>query len=66
MTVYRIDLMKFGLLKQNLQGITAINLAGVAPLHERQEKLGDGRDWTMLHHLSTTGEDVGCTIVYVN
>ncbi|NIO30891.1 MAG: hypothetical protein GTN75_03720, partial [Gemmatimonadetes bacterium] len=29
--VYRIDLMKFSLLKRNLGGITNINLAGIRP-----------------------------------
>jgi outer membrane protein assembly factor BamD (BamD/ComL family) len=43
--VYRIDLMKFSLLKRNLQGITRINLAGIRPLHEAVEKLGDGKDY---------------------
>jgi len=43
--VYRIDLMKFGLLKQNLGGITQINLAGIRPYHEATVSLGDGRDY---------------------
>ena len=32
--VYRIDLMKFGLMQRNLDRITAINLAGIKPYHE--------------------------------
>jgi tetratricopeptide (TPR) repeat protein len=43
--VYRIDLVKFGLLKRNLEGIRDINLAGIRPLHEEENKLGDGKDY---------------------
>ncbi|GAA5509961.1 tetratricopeptide repeat protein [Novipirellula caenicola] len=43
--VYRIDLMKFGLLQRNLDRITAINLAGIKPYHEATVELGDGRDF---------------------
>ena len=43
--VYRIDLMKFGLLKRNLSDITSINLAGIRPLHEEKLELGDGKDY---------------------
>jgi alpha-2-macroglobulin len=43
--VYRIDLMKFGLMKRDLQGITQINLAGIRPYHEGTVKLGDGKDY---------------------
>ena len=43
--VYRIDLMKFGLLKRNLAGIAEINLAGIRPLHEATVALGDGKDY---------------------
>ena len=43
--VYRIDLMKFGLMKRDLQGITQINLAGIRPYHESKIKLGDGKDY---------------------
>ena len=43
--VYRIDLMKFSLLRQNLGGIAQINLAGIRPLHETTVKLGDGKDY---------------------
>jgi len=43
--VYRIDLMKFSLLKRNLGEITKINLAGIQPLHEETIKLGDGKDY---------------------
>ncbi len=45
MKVYRIDLMKFSLLKRNLQGITQINLSGIRPLVEETVKLGDGKDY---------------------
>ncbi len=43
--VYRIDLMKFSLLKRNLGWITQINLAGIRPSHEETIKLGDGKDY---------------------
>lgn len=43
--VYRIDLMKFGLLKRNLEGIRDINLSGIRPYHEAQLELGDGKDY---------------------
>jgi alpha-2-macroglobulin len=43
--VYRIDLMKFGLLKRNLGGITQINLSGIHPYHEATMRLGDGKDY---------------------
>ena len=43
--VYRIDLLKFSLLRRNLSGITNINLSGVSPLHEETIQLGDGRDY---------------------
>ena len=43
--VYRIDLMKFSLLKRNLGGIAQINLAGIRPHHEATVALGDGKDY---------------------
>jgi hypothetical protein len=43
--VYRIDLLKFGLLQRNLSRITAINLAGIRPYHELSLTLGDGKDY---------------------
>jgi tetratricopeptide (TPR) repeat protein len=43
--VYRIDLMKFSLLKRNLGGITNINLAGIRPHHEATVALGEGKDY---------------------
>jgi uncharacterized protein YfaS (alpha-2-macroglobulin family)/tetratricopeptide (TPR) repeat protein len=44
-TVYRIDLMKFSLLRKSLEEITQINLAGIRPIHEENVKLGDGKDF---------------------
>ncbi len=44
-TVYRIDLMKFSLLRRNLGGITQINLAGIQPFHQTEVELGDGKDF---------------------
>lgn len=43
--VYRIDLLKFGLLQRNLSRITAINLAGIRPYHDLAVALGDGKDY---------------------
>ncbi|MGQ9575090.1 MAG: tetratricopeptide repeat protein [Thermoguttaceae bacterium] len=43
--VYTIDLLKFGLLKRNLGGITQINLAGIRPYYEAAIPLGDGKDY---------------------
>jgi hypothetical protein len=43
--VYRIDLLKFGLLQRDLANITKINLAGIKPLHEAKVELGDGKDY---------------------
>ncbi len=43
--VYKIDLMKFSLLKRNLSQITGINLAGIRPYHEAAIELGDGKDY---------------------
>jgi len=49
--VYRIDLMKFALLRQSLGGITTINLAGIEPQHASTVKLGDGRDYRDREHV---------------
>ena len=43
--VYRIDLMKYGILQRNLADITSINLAGIRPMHEVKLDLGDGKDY---------------------
>ncbi|MCA9186803.1 MAG: tetratricopeptide repeat protein, partial [Planctomycetales bacterium] len=43
--VYRIDLMKFGLMQRDLNEITKINLAGIRPYHERSLQFGDGKDY---------------------
>ncbi len=48
--VYRIDLMKFSLLRRDLSGITNINLAGIRPLHEATIELGDGKDYRDRQH----------------
>lgn len=48
--VYRIDLLKFGLLNRNLSRITAINLAGIRPYHDLTVKLGDGKDYRDKEH----------------
>jgi tetratricopeptide (TPR) repeat protein len=44
-TVYRIDLMKFSLMRRSLEEITRINLAGIRPFYTAAEKLGDGKDY---------------------
>ncbi len=62
--VYRIDLMKFSLLKQSLGGITNINLAGIKPFHETEIRLGDGRDYRdRTHKLDLPLEDEGAYLV---
>ena len=43
--VYRIDLLKFSLLRRNLGEITKINLAGIRPHHQATVELGDGKDY---------------------
>jgi alpha-2-macroglobulin len=43
--IYRVDLLKFGLLQRNLAKITAINLAGIRPYHELALELGNGKDY---------------------
>ncbi|MEM1070756.1 MAG: tetratricopeptide repeat protein, partial [Planctomycetota bacterium] len=48
--VYRIDLLKFGLMQRNLDRITAINLAGIKPYHEQTVELGDGADYQDREH----------------
>ena len=53
MKLYRIDLMKFGLLKRNLAGITQINLAGIRPFFETKLELGDGKDYRDRTHKLT-------------
>lgn len=44
-TVYRIDLLKFSLLRRDLSNITNINLAGIRPYHLATAELGDGKDY---------------------
>ncbi|MBX3441047.1 MAG: tetratricopeptide repeat protein [Planctomyces sp.] len=51
--VYRIDLLKFGLLQRNFDRITAINLAGIRPYHEETAALGDGNDFKDREHVLT-------------
>jgi uncharacterized protein YfaS (alpha-2-macroglobulin family)/TolA-binding protein len=43
--IYRIDLMKFGLLEQSLKRVNGINLAGIRPQYEDRIQLGDGEDY---------------------
>jgi len=43
--VYRIDLMKFSLLRRDLSDITNINLSGIRPYHQATIELGDGKDY---------------------
>jgi len=62
--VYRIDLMKFSLLKRSLGGITQINLAGIRPYHETTVELGDGRDYRdRTHKLPLPLEEEGAYLV---
>ena len=43
--VYKIDLMKFSLLRRNLANVTSINLSGIRPYHTQTVELGDGKDY---------------------
>jgi len=62
--VYRIDLMKFSLLKQNLGGITRINLAGISPYYATTIELGDGKDYRdRTHDLPLPLEEEGAYLV---
>ena len=62
--VYRIDLMKFGLMQRNLDRITAINLAGIKPYHEQTVKLGDGKDYRdRKHQLNLPLKEEGAYLV---
>jgi alpha-2-macroglobulin len=62
--VYRIDLMKFSLLKRNLAGITQINLAGIRPSFATTLQLGDGKDYRdRTHKLALPLTDEGAYLV---
>ncbi|HUT89986.1 MAG TPA: alpha-2-macroglobulin family protein [Thermoguttaceae bacterium] len=62
--VYRIDLMKFSLMKRNLGEITRINLAGIRPFHETAVRLGDGKDYRdRTHKLPLPLKDEGAYLV---
>lgn len=62
--VYRIDLMKFGLLQRNLGGISQVNLAGVRPRHEERIELGNGHDYRdRTHQLALPLEEEGAYLV---
>ena len=47
---YRIDLLKFTLLKRDFSGIVGINLAGIRPEYEETIKLGEGQDFRDTTH----------------
>lgn len=62
--VYRIDLLKFGLMQRNLNRITAINLAGIRPYHEMSVELGDGNDFKdRTHELKLPLKEEGAYLV---
>ena len=62
--VYRIDLVKFALLRRDLGGTSQINLAGVRPRHEAHVELGDGRDYRdRTHKLSLPLAEEGAYLV---
>lgn len=62
--VYRIDLMKFGLLQGNLGAISQVNLAGVRPRHEERVDLGTGQDYRdRTHQLILPLEEEGAYLV---
>ena len=63
-TVYKIDLMKFGLMQRNLDRITSINLAGIKPYHDEVVALGDGKDYRdRTHDLALPLKDEGAYLV---
>ncbi len=51
LTVYRIDLEKFSLLRRDLAGVHDINLAGIEPYRETTVALGDGKDYRDLRRM---------------
>jgi len=62
--VYRIDLMKFALLRQSLGGISRINLAGIEPHQEATIEMGDGKDYCdRTRKLSLDLKDEGAYLV---
>ena len=61
---YRIDLLKFGLLRRDLGNITSVNLSGVRPYHEASVKLGDGKDYRdRTHDLMLPLKEAGAYLV---
>ncbi len=62
--VYRIDLMKFGLLRRDLGGISRVNLAGVRPRYDEHVSLGDGLDYRdRTHKLTLPLKEEGAYLV---
>ena len=43
--VYRVDLMKFYLLRKSMQGMSQIQLSGVKPIYEKRLTLAKGREY---------------------
>jgi len=63
-TVYRIDLMKFSLLRRDLSDITNINLAGIRPYYQATIELGDGKDFRdRTHQLELPLKEEGAYLV---
>jgi TolA-binding protein len=61
---YRIDLLKFGLLRRDLGNITSVNLSGVKPYHEAVVNLGDGKDYRdRTHDLMLPLKEAGAYLV---
>lgn len=44
-TVYRVDLLKFSLLRRSLGDMTNVRVAGIRPDYDSRVPLGDGRDY---------------------
>ncbi len=62
--VYRIDLIKFGLLRQDMAGIGRINLAGIDPQQESIITLADNKDYRdHSRKLNLALEDEGAYLV---
>jgi tetratricopeptide (TPR) repeat protein len=74
LSVYKVDLMKLCLLRKNLNNVTDINLAGIAPTIVEEVELGEGKDYKEMtkklelplgekgaYMLVVQGEGAGCT-----
>jgi hypothetical protein len=64
--VYPVDLMRLYLERRNLDQITGIDLAGIAPLVETTVKLGDGKDFAdKIREIALPLKDEGAYLVMI-